>query len=407
MKRRLAVQAILSVPLTALAASALPRQTTKTHAKPYWVYFGTYTKPQGSRGLYRSSFDPATGDLSMPLLAATMDHPTFLAVGPGGDCLYAVSETAQSGPQGNEGTIHAFRINKATGALTFLNSRPTAGAHPVYVSINSTGKFAIVANYSGGSSAVFALQSDGSLGKLTDFKKHVGVPGPNTKRQESAHAHCAQFAVIDRVEYAYVVDLGLDQIFAYRLDEPTGRLLPLVPPSLKLEAGSGPRHLAFSRSDGRAYVVGELNSTCTSLQCPPRSHGVLELVPSTDQHPNPLSTLPRDVSPTLRQLNTSAEVLVHPSGRYVLVSNRGDDSLVVYRKMNGNLATEGFIRSQPGRIIKTPRNFNFDPSGSWLFVANQEGDSILFGKWQGVDTAFSKNVVPISSPVCIKFVEKS
>jgi 6-phosphogluconolactonase len=407
MKRRLAVQAILSVPLTAVAASALPRQTTQMIAKPYWVYFGTYTKPQGSRGLYRSLFDPETGDMSIPLLAAEMENPTFLAISPGGDCLYAVSETSQSGSQGNEGTVYAFRINKVTGALTFLNSRPTAGAYPVYVSVNSTGRFAIVANYGGGSSAVFALQSDGSLGKLTDFKKHAGVPGPNAKRQESAHAHCAQFSVIDRVEYAYVVDLGLDQIFAYRLDERTGRLLPLVSPSLKLEAGSGPRHLAFSNSDHRAYVVGELNSTCTILQSPPRSHGVIELVPSTGRHPNPLSTLPIGVSPTLRQLNTSAEVLVHPSGRYVLVSNRGDDSLVVYSKLNGNLSTEGFIRSQPGRIIKTPRNFNFDPSGSWLFVANQDGDSILFGKWQGVDTVFSQNVVPLSSPVCVKFVEKS
>lgn len=407
MKRRLVVKAFLSFPLFALAGAAHSQQITSRVSKATWVYFGTYTKQQGSLGIYRSLFDPVTGELSLPVLAAPMHNPTYLAVGPQGDCLYAVSETAQSGPQGNEGTVHSFRINQRTGELTPLNSKPSAGAHPVYISINSTGKYAIVANYSGGSSAVFALQPDGSLGRLTDFKKHVGVLGPNKTRQESPHAHCAQFVVLNNIEYAYVVDLGLDRIFAYQLNQRTGSLLPLAPPSLGLPPGTGPRHIAFSTSDYRAYVVGELNSTCNILQVSKSRKGNLEILPSTDQQPNPLSTLPKEASSALRQLNTSAEVLVHPMGHYVVASNRGDDSLVVYRKVNGQLSTVGFIRSEPGREIKTPRNFSFDPSGTWLFVANQDGDSVLFGKWQGADTVFSPKVAPIFAPVCVEFVEKS
>ena len=406
MQRRELIKWIVSLPLVMNGAKASAAAPAAAPASgKYWVYLGTYTKPGGSRGIYRTELDVKTGQLAPPTLVAELESPSFVNLSPNGKFLYAVGETADSGPSKTEGTVHAFRIDPATGNLTKLNSRTSGGAHPCHLSVNSTGRFVIVANYTGGSSAIFALNDDGSLGDRTDFQQHQGS-GPNKSRQEAPHAHCAQFLTIDGVEYAYVVDLGLDKVLSYRLDPKTGVLAATLPGSVNLPPSSGPRHIAFHPALGRAYVCGEMDSTCITLQFRKQKDGVLELFPAAAPQGNHLSTLPADVTPEVRQRNSTAEIVVHPSGQHVLVSNRGHDSVALFGINADGTKPLGHITSAPGREIKTPRNFNVDPTGQWVLIASQDGDTVRSAQWSGPGTSLSPHSITVGAPVCVKFLPK-
>ncbi|MFN7806019.1 MAG: lactonase family protein [Planctomycetaceae bacterium] len=405
MQRREMIKWILSLPVLANGAPVLAEPANAPASGKYWVYLGTYTKPGGSRGIYRSELDLKTGQLAAPVLVAELENPSFVNLSPNGQYLYAVGETADSGPSKTEGTVHAFRIDKSTGNLTKLNSLPSGGAHPCHLSVNSTGKFLIVANYTGGSSAVFALKEDGSLGTRTDFQQHQGT-GPNKERQTAPHAHCSQFLTLDGVEYAYVVDLGLDQVLSYRLDQKTGALSATLPGSVKLPPSSGPRHIAFHPALGRAYVCGEMDSTCITLQFRKQNDGVLELFPAATPGANHLSTLPQDVPAEVRQRNSTAEIVVHPGGQQVLVSNRGHDSVALFAINREGTTAQGHITSAAGREIKTPRNFNVDPTGQWVLIASQDGDTVRTAQWKGAGTELSPHSIAVGAPCCVKFLPK-
>jgi 6-phosphogluconolactonase len=405
MQRREMIKWILSLPVLANGAPVLAEPANAPASGKYWVYLGTYTKPGGSRGIYRSELDLKTGQLAAPVLVAELENPSFVNLSPNGQYLYAVGETADSGPSKTEGTVHAFRIDKSTGNLTKLNSLPSGGAHPCHLSVNSTGKFLIVANYTGGSSAVFALNEDGSLGTRTDFQQHQGT-GPNKERQTAPHAHCSQFLTLDGVEYAYVVDLGLDQVLSYRLDQKTGALSATLPGSVKLPPSSGPRHIAFHPALRRAYVCGEMDSTCITLQFRKQNDGVLELFPAATPGSNHLSTLPQDVPAEVRQRNSTAEIVVHPGGQHVLVSNRGHDSVALFAINREGTTAQGHITSAAGREIKTPRNFNVDPTGQWVLIASQDGDTVRTAQWKGPGTELSPHSIAVGAPCCVKFLPK-
>ena len=405
MHRRELLKWTLSLPSLALGSPLFAAPSPAPSSGKYWVYLGTYTKPGGSRGIYRTELDLGTGQLAAPTLVAELENPSFVNLSPNGQFLYAVGETADSGPSKTEGTVHAFRIDRATGNLTKLNTLPSGGAHPCHLSVNSTGKLLIVANYTGGSSAVFALNDDGSLKARTDFQQHQGS-GPNAQRQEAPHAHCAQFLTRDGVEYAYVVDLGLDQVLSYRLDPQTGALAATLPGSVKLPPSSGPRHIAFHPELGRAYVCGEMDSTCITLQFRKQNDGVLELFPAATPGANHLSTLPKEVAPEVRKSNSTAEIVVHPAGQHVLVSNRGHDSLALLAINREGTTAQGHITSAAGREIKTPRNFNVDPTGQWVLIASQDGDTVRTAKWTGPGTQLSPHAIAVGAPVCVKFLPK-
>ena len=405
MQRREMIKWILSLPVLANGVPVLAEPANAPASGKYWVFLGTYTKPGGSRGIYRSELDLKTGQLAAPVLVAELENPSFVNLSPNGQYLYAVGETADSGPSKTEGTVHAFRIDKSTGNLTKLNSLPSGGAHPCHLSVNSTGKFLIVANYTGGSSAVFALKEDGSLGTRTDFQQHQGT-GPNKERQTAPHAHCSQFLTLDGVEYAYVVDLGLDQVLSYRLDQKTGALSATLPGSVKLPPSSGPRHIAFHPALGRAYVCGEMDSTCITLQFRQQNDGVLELFPAATPGSNHLSTLPQDVPAEVRQRNSTAEIVVHPGGQHVLVSNRGHDSVALFAINREGTTAQGHITSAAGREIKTPRNFNVDPTGQWVLIASQDGDTVRTAQWKGPGTELSPHSIAVGAPCCVKFLPK-
>jgi len=400
----LAAAAALALAPAAFADPAQPPKSGK-----YWVYIGTYTgkDKDGSKGIYRCELDAKSGALGDATLAAEMASPSFLAISPDGRFLYAVGETADAGEKKNEGSLYAFKIDPKTGDLTKLNSMTTGGAAPCHVSVNKTGKFVIVANYTGGSHAMFSVKDDGSLDKRTDFRQYEGK-SVDKDRQEGPHSHCSVFHSDGDDEYAYVVDLGLDKVFSYKLDPKKGELAPTNPPFVKLPDGCGPRHIAFDDKMGKAYVCGEMASNLVTL----RRYGpggALEMYGTNGLEARKdavLSTLPPDVSDEVRKKNSTAEVVVHPDDKHVLVSNRGHDSIAAFEVNADKTTPIGHITSAGDRKIKTPRNFNIDPTGKWVVIASQDGGEVAVAEWDSGGAKLTGHAVTVSQPVCVVCLPK-
>jgi 6-phosphogluconolactonase len=403
---RLAFLAAAALTLTG-PAFADPKEPPKSGK--YWVYIGTYTSKDGSKGVYRCELDVKSGALGEATLAAEMASPSFLAISPDGKSLYAVGETADAGEKKNEGSLYAFKIDPKTGDLTKLNSLTTGGGGPCHVSVNKTGKFVLVANYGGGSSAMFSVKDDGSLDKRTDFRQYEGK-SVNKDRQEGPHSHCAAFHDDGKDEYAYVVDLGLDKVFSFKLDPAKGELTPTKPAFVKLPDGCGPRHIAFDDKMGKAYVCGELDSTLITLRRY-GDGGLLEMydgkTPGVDSRKDAvLSTLPENVSKEDRAKNSTAEVVVHPGDGYVLVSNRGHDSVAVFEVNADKTTPAGHVTSAGDRKIRTPRNFNIDPTGKWVLIASENGGEVATAEWDAGNAKLTGKFVKVDKPVCVVFLAK-
>lgn len=373
--------------LTLLFSSALAPLAAKGSPKKYLLYVGTYTE-KDSKGIYAFRFDAASGDLTSAGLAAETANPSFLAVDPNHRFLYAVNEVPKY--QGAaSGAVSAFAIDPGSGKLTLLNEVPSRGSDPCYVSLDKTGKFVLVANYTGGSAAVFPLSRDGRLGESSAFIQLVGS-SVNHERQAGAHAHWIETTADNR--FAVVADLGVDQLHIYHFDAVHGALGENDPAFAALDPGAGPRHVAFHPSGKAVYVVNELNSTVTSFSYDAR-HGALSPL-------HTVSTLPANFSGT----NSTAEIHVHPNGKFLYVSNRGDDSITGFAidPANGTLATVDRASTQG----KTPRNFEIDPTGTRLFAANQATGNIVVFR---IDAKTGKltptgQVLEVPAPVCLKFV---
>jgi 6-phosphogluconolactonase len=323
------------------------------------VYIGTYTQPNKSQGIYLLHIDPATGALGEPQLAGKTISPSFLALHPNHKYLYAVNEVANF--QGKKsGAVSAFSIDPGTGKLIFLNDQPSGGEGPCYVGVDHTGKVALVANYNSGSVASYPLDENGKLKEAATIEQHAGK-GSDPQRQEGPHAHC--FDVDPGNHFALANDLGLDKIFVYRLDTSSGKVTPNTPPTAALPAGSGPRHLTFSRDGRYIYCINEIASTVTVFQYD-GGKGTLQMLET-------ISTLPADFHGS----NTTAEIIMHPSGKFLYGSNRGHDSIAIFRvdPTSGKLTAAGHESTRG----KTPRGFNIDPSGQFLIAANQNTDNVV------------------------------
>ncbi|MGO9274405.1 MAG: lactonase family protein [Terriglobia bacterium] len=353
----------------------------------YWVYVGTYTGPK-SKGIYAYHFDASTGRLAPLGPVAESANPSFLAVDPSRRFLYAVNEVADY--QGRKsGGVSAFAIDPHTGALTFLNEVASGGPGPCHVSLDKTGKYVLVANYDGGSVAVFPRLTDGRLGEASAFIQHAGH-SVNPQRQEGPHAHCILTSPDNR--FALAADLGLDQLLVYRFDPAHGKLAPNDPPFAKADPGVGPRHFAFHPSGRFVYLINEIGSSVTAFSYDDR-RGALQKLQT-------ISTLPKDY----KGANDCAEIAVSGDGRFLYGSNRGHNSIVVFaiETLNGTLTPLEYVSTQG----KTPRNFAIDPTAAYLFAANQDSDSIVIFH---VDPNTGRltptgQVLDAPSPVCVTFV---
>lgn len=345
-------------------------------------YIGTYTGGI-SQGVYRSALDPISGQLDKPELVAEVTNPSFLTVHRNQTALYVVSEVG-AGDDQDAKQVFAYRI-KPNGQLVLLNSQATLGDGPCYISTDATGRYAFVANYGSGSITSFAIKADGSLSEPLSHVQHTGHS--ITKRQSSPHAHCI---VLDPSnKFACVADLGLDQILVY--ENASGRL-SLNETNFKVKPGSGPRHLAFHPDGKHAFVILEMNSTLSSLGW--------DAAEGKFEHLSTLSTLPEGHSGS----NSTAEVLVHPNGKFVYGSNRGHDSIACFAfdSADGRLTPIGHTPTG-GR---TPRNFRIDPTGKFLLTENQNSDSIHIFRIDQKSGELSKidHSIEVGSPCCIRFI---
>ena len=373
--------------ISLLSFTAISANAENARPSKYLMYVGTYTV-RGSQGIYAYRYDAVTGQLEKLGLAAETPNPSFVTVHPNHKFLYAVNETHDYQGQ-SSGIVSAFSIDSATGKLTLLNQMASRGADPCHISVDHTGKFVLVANYTGGNLAVFPIANDGRLGEASDFIQHKGS-GPNHDRQEAAHAHWIDLSPDNR--FALNADLGTDQIFVYRFDADKGKLTPNDPPFAQAAPGVGPRHIACHPNGKFVYVIAELASSVNVF--------------SYDAEAGTLRGLQaiRTIPGNFQGKNTDAEVAVHPNGKFLYASNRGDDALAVFAidPSTGKLQLIQHISTQG----KTPRHFVIDPAGKRLLVANQESDNVVefevdqqTGKLKPTGTELK-----VPAPVCVEFL---
>ncbi len=352
-----------------------------------FAYVGTYTstekdQPHRKEGIYVFHVNPADGKLTLSSTAESGRNPSFLAIHPSRKYLYSVNELM-------EGEVSSFVIEDVHGTLTRMNSQPTHGAHPCYISVAPTGKWVMTSNYSSGSVAVYPVLEDGQLGAPSDFVEHSGKLGPNAQRQERAHAHSIDFDPSG--QFVLAADLGLDKVIVYRLDEATGKLMAHGT-GIPTEPGAGPRHFTFHPNGRFLYVANELNCTVAAYEWDART-GTADPVQT-------VNTLPAGFD----QFNLVADIHFDGSGRYLLVSNRGHNSLAIYEVEpdGGGMVALGHVLSGGN----WPRNFGFEPSGANLYAANEiSGDlaAFRFDRESGAVTAGAVYKVP--APVCVKFLD--
>jgi 6-phosphogluconolactonase len=354
------------------------------------VYFGTYTGAK-SKGIYVSRLYLTTGTLTAPQLAAETPSPSFLAVRPQGDFLYAVNEvdTFQGKP---EGSVSAFTIKKDTGLLTALNQASSAGPGPAHLSLDHDGRTVLVANYGGGSVALLPIAQDGRLQGPTSFIRHSGS-SVNPDRQREPHAH--QIIVDPSNQFAYVADLGIDKVMVYRYDAAKHTLAAATPPSAALKPGAGPRHAAISASGRFLYVINELDCTVTAFRRDPASGSLTEI--------QTVSTLPPGQA--MQRGFSTAEIQLHPTGAFLYGSNRGHNSITGFAvdAASGRLT---YVANTPTQG-KTPRGFGIEPGGAYLLAANQESDSIVSFKIDSATGALTPGAtITVPAPADVKFVRR-
>ena len=347
-------------------------------------YIGTYTKGE-SKGIYRSSIDLESGACTPPVLAAKTENPSFLAIHPTEKLLFAVNEIGKF-KRRSSGSVSSFRI-KDNGNLKHLNSQPTQGAHPCHLAVDATGKHVLAANYSGGSVISIPIDRKGKLGKANTFVQHHGA-SVDRSRQEAPHAHSVNVSLQNNK--VFVADLGLDKVLVYDFDPKSGELSDTATAYGVVDPGSGPRHLACHGD--RVYLINEMANTISVFHHDSES-GNLSPVQT-------ISTLP----PSYDGRSHTAEVAVSADGRFVYGSNRGHDSIAVF-KVTGPKGQLELLEIEPTQG-KSPRNFVIDPTGQFLLAENQGSDAINIFRINQTTGELdpTSHIVKVPSPVCVRFL---
>ncbi|MEJ8851307.1 lactonase family protein [Variovorax rhizosphaerae] len=347
-----------------------------------YAYVGSRTtRERNARGDGISVFqvDPRDGSLQLVQLVKDLVNPSYLVLSRDGEFLYTV--------HGDETEVSAFKVDKASGQLRFINRQGTQGKNPVHLALDPTGRFLVVTNHIGSSLAVLPVAADGSLGALTQLVPLTGAIGPHRVEQKQAKPHFNPFDPSGR--FVVVPDKGLDRVFSFRFEG--GVLSPASKPDVVAREGAGPRHLAFHPSKPFAYVVNELDSTVTTYRFSADT-GQLEALQI-------LSSLPATFTGNSR----AAGIAVDPSGRTVYASNRGHDSIAVFRidPASGMLAFEGADKTGG----HTPRFFTLAPDGRLVYALNEDSDTIVSLAVDGSTgrLAPTGQSVKCGSPVCMVF----
>lgn len=358
--------------------------TLLTTAQEYYLVTGTYTGGK-SEGIYVHRFNSADGT-ARAISHIKTSNPSFVAVSPDQRFVYAVQEDAAANGRG--GAISAFTFSKTTGTLTYLNQQPTGGDHPCYVAIDKTGKWVVAGNYSSGSLSIFPVQADGSLGAVTDLVQHTGS-GPDLSRQKSPHVHSTFFSADNR--FLFVPDLGIDKVMIYAFDATTGKLSAGKQPFAQSAGGAGPRHICFDPAGRYAYLIEEMSGTVVTYRY---RNGKLKARQR-------ISSMPAGDTTSAG----SADIHVSPDGRFLYASNRAAANHIAIfsiNQKNGKLSLAG----HQSTLGKTPRNFNFDPTGHYLLVGNQNSDEIVVFK-RDIQTGLlsdTRQRIAIGKPVCLVWI---
>jgi 6-phosphogluconolactonase len=363
-----------------------PLRAATVASGEYLLYVGTYTGPK-SKGIQEYRFTPSKGTLEAVGPAAEVRNPSFLALSPDRKYLYAVSELGNKGPE--KSSVSSYAIDRKTGSLQFLNKVASGGGGACHLVIDKTQKMLLVANYNTGSVASFRVKADGSLTEMMGFVQHSGS-STNPDRQKGPHAHAVVLSADNR--FVFVPDLGTDEIKTYRIDPPTAKFDEKQVASVKLKAGSGPRHFVLHPNNKFAYGLNEMGSSVTTFSYD-ASQGSLATLQT-------VSTLPEDFSGT----DNSAEIELDKAGKFLYASNRGNDSVTVFSvdRQKGTLTK---LQVEPTQG-KTPRNFAIDPTGKFLLVANQDSDTIVVFKIDAKSGQLTPTGTSVSAPapVCLQFV---
>ncbi|KEQ27972.1 lactonase family protein [Paenibacillus tyrfis] len=350
------------------------------------VYVGTYNGG-GNDSLYVLSMDKSTGELSAIGAYAEVEMPSFLTVDTERGRVFAVSELQdEAGKEGGE--VASYAVEPETGALRYIGKQPSFGASPCHLVTDREGKRLVVANYTSGSVSLYPISEDGSIGPLADRKQHEGH-SVRSDRQEAAHAHCT----VLKDSRIFVADLGMDKIMIYNIQENGEKPALVLHGEVQVHAGAGPRHIAFHSELPYAYVINELDSTITAFAYSQEAGTLREI--------QTVSALPDGFAGE----SYCADIHIGVSGDYLYGSNRGHDSIAVYRidRTNGKLT---LIQHEPTGGA-WPRNFAVTPDGKFVLAANQNSDSI-------VTLAVNENTgrleptgheLRIPKPVCIRFFE--
>ncbi|MDR3170331.1 MAG: lactonase family protein [Treponema sp.] len=349
-------------------------------------FIGTYTQGAGGRaeGIYAFKLHPESGMITDLRLAAESVNPAYLALSPSKKHLYVTNETNAC-----EGVVSAFALEGD--GLRFLNQQSSKGTGPCHVAINNEATHMVVANYMSGTLCVLPLEPTGALGEPVQVIQFTGS-GPNRERQEASHAHFFMFDPLNN--YGFACDLGTDRVMVYSFDKDAAApLSPAAVPWVSTKPGAGPRHGVFHPAGTYAYYVNELDSTVDVLRYAP-SGGTASA--GTFEKLQCISTLP----PGVQVFNTAAAIRMSPDGNFVYTSNRGHDSITIF-KVNNTTGTLDYILTVPSGG-KTPRDFTIDPTGNFLLACHQDSDNLVIfriDKPTGSLTPLREYAVP--SPVCV------
>lgn len=383
-------RSFISLSALGIVGCAMPRLGGTKDGTDRMLYIGTYTDDKRSKGIYLMRLSRRTGAMTIVGVAAETTNPSFVALSPDGSTLFAVNEVGDVDGH-PAGAVAAFARDATSQGLRALGGASTSGAAPCYVSTDRTGRFLFAANYGSGSVVMFPIHPDGTIGAQAALVQHHGH-GPDAERQEGPHAHCVIPDPSNR--FVLVADLGIDRIMVYRFDAQSGTLNTSTAAQGMLAPGSGPRHLAFHPGGRVLYVTNELSSTVTAFRYDPDTGSLSEL-----------QTVPA-VSGATTVRNAPADIHLHPSGRFLYMSNRGHNSIAVFA------IDPTTAKLAPVQLASTegdwPRNFAIDPSGDFLLVANQRSDSIHSFRIDATTGRLTStgHGVTLPSPVCVRFTEQ-